>query len=45
MAGAGSVYRHDYEEVSDDAIWDTARKSLEPLLATVETKLARLGSS
>jgi uncharacterized protein with HEPN domain len=45
MAGAGSVYRHDYEEVSDDAIWDTAWKNLGPLLAAVETKLARLGGS
>jgi uncharacterized protein with HEPN domain len=45
MAGAGSVYRHDYEEVSDDAIWNTARKSLEPLLAAVESELATLGGS
>ena len=45
MAGAGSIYRHDYEEVSDEAIWDTARKSLEPLLAAVEAELARLGGS
>jgi uncharacterized protein with HEPN domain len=31
MAGAGNVYRHEYERVLDRAVWDTAQESLEPL--------------
>ena len=42
MAGAGNVYRHDYELILDRAIWDTVHESLEPLLAVVEEELRRL---
>jgi len=44
MAGAGNVYRHNYELVLDKAIWDTVHESLEPLLAVVEEELRRIDS-
>ena len=31
MAGAGNVYRHDYEDVAAHYVWDTLQKDL-PLL-------------
>jgi uncharacterized protein with HEPN domain len=43
MAGAGNVYRHDYEQILDRAVWDTVQGSLTPLLAVVEEELRRLG--
>lgn len=43
MAGAGNVYRHDYELILDRAVWDTVQESLRPLLAVVEEELSRLG--
>ncbi len=43
MAGAGNVYRHDYERILDRAVWDTVQGSLRPLLAVVEEELGRLG--
>ena len=42
MAGAGNVYRHDYELVLDKAVWDTVHSSLKPLLTVVEEELRRL---
>jgi uncharacterized protein with HEPN domain len=42
MAGAGNVYRHDYELILDRAVWDTVHGSLRPLLAVVEEELRRL---
>jgi uncharacterized protein with HEPN domain len=42
MAGAGNVYRHNYELVLDRAVWDTVRSSLKPLLAVVEEELRRI---
>jgi uncharacterized protein with HEPN domain len=42
MAGAGNVYRHEYEQVLDRAVWDTVQGSLKPLLAVVEEELRRL---
>ncbi len=42
MAGAGNVYRHDYELVLDRAVWDTVHGSLAPLLIVVEEELRRL---
>ena len=42
MAGAGNIYRHDYELVLDKAVWDTVHSSLEPLLAVVEEELSQL---
>jgi uncharacterized protein with HEPN domain len=41
MAGAGNVYRHDYEDVADDMVWRTVQNSLPPLLAIVDEELKR----
>jgi uncharacterized protein with HEPN domain len=43
MAGAGNVYRHDYEEVAAEFVWNTVRQALPPLRIVVETEIARLG--
>lgn len=44
IAGAGNVYRHDYEAVERLLIWGTVHERLPELLAVVEQELARLGS-
>jgi uncharacterized protein with HEPN domain len=41
MAGAGNVYRHDYEDVAAQFVWDTVQRALPPLRAVVEPELAR----
>jgi uncharacterized protein with HEPN domain len=41
IAGAGNVYRHDYEDVLDQIVWQTAH-GLEPLAHIVRAELARL---
>jgi len=43
IAGAGNVYRHDYEEVSTEMVWNTV-KALPGLLATAEQELAQIKS-
>ncbi len=40
MAGAGSIYRHDYEDVSEQRVWRTVHEALPALLAIVEAELA-----
>jgi uncharacterized protein with HEPN domain len=42
VAGAGSIYRHDYQAVSDDLIWQTVQQDLEPLRIAVEQELNNL---
>jgi uncharacterized protein with HEPN domain len=42
MAGAGNVYRHDYEGVSERMVWRTLQRRLDQLYAVVATELARL---
>jgi uncharacterized protein with HEPN domain len=39
MAGAGNVYRHNYEDVAAHYIWETVQQALPPLLAVVEEEL------
>ena len=39
IAGAGNIYRHDYERVSADVIWGTVQHALPPLLAVVLLEL------
>ena len=39
IAGAGNVYRHDYEDVLTDMIWHTVR-ALPALLTAVESELS-----
>ena len=43
VAGAGSVYRHDYEDVRQRRVWVTVQKHLPPLLAVVEDELRQFG--
>jgi uncharacterized protein with HEPN domain len=43
MAGAGNVYRHDYEDVAAQFVWETVQRALQPLRAVVEEELRRLG--
>ena len=45
MAGAGKVYRHDYEDVAANLVWDTVTNELPPLRAVVEQGLRALGHS
>jgi uncharacterized protein with HEPN domain len=39
MAGAGNVYRHDYEDVAQYLVWGTVNDRLPALLAMVEMEL------
>jgi len=41
MAGAGNVYRHDYEDVAANTVWDTVQFALPPLRAVVDAELAK----
>ena len=43
MAGAGNIYRHDYEDVAARRVWDTAQVAIPPLRNVVEVELARRG--
>src|SRR5438309_11266917 len=42
MAGAGNVYRHDYEDVAAQHVWDTVLIDLPPLRAAIAQELAAL---
>jgi len=42
MAGAGNVYRHDYEDVAARLVWDTIHLALPPLLDVVVQKIVGL---
>jgi uncharacterized protein with HEPN domain len=39
MAGAGNVYRHDYQDVAALRIWDAIKLALPPLRAVIEREL------
>jgi uncharacterized protein with HEPN domain len=41
IAGAGNIYRHDYERVLHEIVWQTV-KDLDPLWRTVQLELERL---
>jgi uncharacterized protein with HEPN domain len=43
MAGAGNVYRHDYEDVTAQLVWDTVVRALPPLKAALEKEVSRIG--
>jgi uncharacterized protein with HEPN domain len=43
MARAGNFYRHYYERIIDQFIWDTVQHSLGSLLTVVEQELRQLG--
>jgi uncharacterized protein with HEPN domain len=40
VAGAGNVYRHDYEDISVAVVWDTVQGHLDALATAVERELA-----
>jgi uncharacterized protein with HEPN domain len=39
---AGNVYRHRYDNVAEDLVWDTVRQDLPSLLAVAESEIASL---
>jgi uncharacterized protein with HEPN domain len=41
MAGAGNVYRHDYEDVTAEFVWETLERALPPLRVVIEIELKR----
>jgi uncharacterized protein with HEPN domain len=41
IAGAGNVYRHDYEDVAAEFVWETIERALPPLRAVIEAELKR----
>ena len=41
MAGAGNVYRHDYEDVAAQFVWDTVQSALPSLREVVAIEIAR----
>ncbi len=41
MAGAGNVYRHDYEDVAAEFVWETVARALPPLRTAIEVELNR----
>jgi uncharacterized protein with HEPN domain len=41
MAGAGNVYRHDYEDVAAQLVWDTVQRALPSLREVVEVEIMR----
>jgi uncharacterized protein with HEPN domain len=41
MAGAGNVYRHDYEDVAAQYVWDTVQRALPPPQAAIAQELKR----
>jgi uncharacterized protein with HEPN domain len=43
MAGAGNVYRHEYEDVAAKLVWDTVKLALPPLRDIVGRELASHG--
>jgi uncharacterized protein with HEPN domain len=44
IAGAGNIYRHNYDRVIQRYLWDTVHENLEPLRAAVQQELDRLRS-
>jgi uncharacterized protein with HEPN domain len=42
MAGAGNVYRHDYEDVAARFVWDTVQRDLPPLRVVIEREIDAL---
>ena len=40
MAGAGNIYRHDYDNVAAARVWATVQNALPPLRSAVERELS-----
>ena len=43
MAGAGNIYRHDYEDVAAKLVWETVPLALPPLRDVVDREISALG--
>jgi uncharacterized protein with HEPN domain len=41
MAAAGNVYRHDYEDVLAQLVWDTVRRALPSLRSIIAQEIER----
>ncbi|MGP9813034.1 HepT-like ribonuclease domain-containing protein [Rhodopseudomonas sp. NSM] len=41
IAAAGNVYRHDYEDVAAQMVWDTVHRALPDLRAALSAELGR----
>jgi uncharacterized protein with HEPN domain len=41
MAGAGNIYRHNYEDVAARFVWETVQRDLPPLRAVIMQELER----
>jgi uncharacterized protein with HEPN domain len=41
MAGAGNVYRHDYDDVAARVVWDTVEHALPPLRFAIAEEIVR----
>ena len=41
IMGAGNVYRHDYDNVAEEIVWQTVQNNLAPLLAALVVKIKR----
>jgi uncharacterized protein with HEPN domain len=39
MAGAGNIYRDDYEDVAAQLVWEIVKRALPPLKGRVEKEL------
>jgi len=39
IAGAGNIYRHEYEEVVAELVWDTVQLALPPLREAISCEL------
>ena len=42
IAGAGNVYRHNYEDVAPNLVWDTVQLALPALQAVVAQEILRI---
>jgi uncharacterized protein with HEPN domain len=42
IAGAGNIYRHDYEDVAEQQVWDAVQIDLPPLRLAIDRELAAL---
>jgi uncharacterized protein with HEPN domain len=42
IAGAGNIYRHDYEDVAAHYLWDTVQLALPPLRVIIQDEIERL---
>lgn len=42
IAGAGNIYRHDYEDVAAQYIWNTVQRALPPLRVVIQREIDEL---